>query len=140
MATTNKASNGFKESIENHLNALGANDPLFAETLKKEGKSIEGCMNYIFDTVQKSGITGYADDEVYGMAVHYYDEDGIEVSSAPANMRVVVNHVVELSQAEKDEAHKTAVNQAIAQAQAKITSKKPVAKKPVTTEQQPSLF
>lgn len=137
MAST-KASTGFKDQIKDYLNALGANDPLFSETLKKEGKSLDGCINYIFDTVQKSGNNGYADDEIYAMAVHYYDEDGIEVKTTPSNMRVVVNHVVELSQAEKDEAHKKALDNAIAQEQARI-SKKPVAKKP-TTDQQPSLF
>jgi len=140
MATTVKASNPFTEQVKQYLDNLASTDPLFAKTYQKEGKTLEECVKYIMTTVQKSGINGFADSEIYGMAVHYYDEDGLKVDKAPANMRVVVNHVVELSQEEKDEAHKKAVDKAIAEAQAKITNKKPV-KKPVNTDQQQaSLF
>ena len=69
----------FKAQIENHLNELAAKDELFAVTLKKENKNIDDCITYILNQVQKSGKMGFADDEIYGMAVHYYDEDDIQV-------------------------------------------------------------
>lgn len=86
-----KASPGFKTTINNYLQSRASQDPLFAETLKKPAKSLDDCINYIFGEVQKSGINGYADEEIFGMAVHYYDEDDIKPGKA-VNARVVVNH------------------------------------------------
>lgn len=42
------------------------------------------------------------------MAVHYYDEDNIEIGK-PINCRVAVNHVVELTEEEKAEARQEAI-------------------------------
>ncbi|MFR1687983.1 MAG: Cas9 inhibitor AcrIIA9 family protein [Massilimicrobiota timonensis] len=56
------------------------------DNLKKENKSLKECFDYILIELSKQskreGNIGYAagDDEIiYGMAVHYYDEDDIEV-------------------------------------------------------------
>jgi hypothetical protein len=89
-----KATEGFKAVINDHLLSLANTDALFAETLNKPGKKIEDCITYILNKVQKSGQNGFADDEIFGMAVHYYDEDDIEVGKA-VNARVVVNHHVD---------------------------------------------
>lgn len=99
-----KATDQFKKVIENYLNQLAANDSLFAETLKKENKSIDECIAYIFTTVQKSGLIGFADDEIYQMAVHYYDEDEIEIRDLKINGQVIVNHAIELTPEEISEA------------------------------------
>ena len=81
----------FKKTIKDYLDRRAAEDALFAESYAKEGKSIEECCNYIFVEVQKSGCCGFADDEIYGMAVHYYDEDNLgEIK--PIQGQVVVNH------------------------------------------------
>lgn len=88
-----KATDAFTETISNHLAGVALNDPLFAETLKKPAKNIKDCINYIFTTVQKSGKNGFADEEIFGMAVHYYDEDNIKTGK-PANCNVVVNHSI----------------------------------------------
>jgi hypothetical protein len=42
------------------------------------------------------------------MAVHYYDEDSIETGKS-IHCRVAVNHVVELTEEEKEEARKEAI-------------------------------
>jgi len=70
----------FKQAIEDHLKGR----PDMAEKLKQEGKSIDGCCDYIFDVMRKraekerngkSAVGMYATpDEIFGMAVHYYDE------------------------------------------------------------------
>lgn len=86
-----KASPHFKTAIQNHLNGLAANDELFAETLKKPKKNIDDCITYIFNQVKASGCNGFADEEIFGMAVHYYDEDDIKVGK-PISGTVVVNH------------------------------------------------
>ncbi len=47
-------------------------------------------------------LFGFDDDEIYGMAVHYYDEDNLDAGKK-INCKVVVNHVVELTEKEKQD-------------------------------------
>lgn len=133
-----KASPGFKATITDYLEAKASEDTLFAVTFAKEVKNIDDCITYILNTVQKSGQMGFDDDEIFGMAIHYYDEDGIDIGAKNTNAKVVVNHHVELSKTEKDEAHKIALDRQIAQEQQRL-AKKPV-KKVQPTNNQPSLF
>lgn len=72
------------------------------------------------------------------MAVHYYDEDNVEVGK-PVSCGVVVNHHVEISEEEKAQAKANALKRLQDEAYAKMTAKKTVPKKEVT-EVQPSLF
>lgn len=67
----------FQETIKAYLDKRAQEDALFAEHYAREGKSIEKCCNYIINQAKKKGGTAVAmsDDEVYGLAVHYYDED-----------------------------------------------------------------
>lgn len=133
------ATGNFKTTINNYLQKRASDDELFKNTLAKEGKNLDDCVTYILNQVQKSGQMGYCDDEIFGMAVHYYDEDGIEIGKANANAKVIVNHTIELSQAEKDDVKKKAQERAIAQYEATLV-KKPVAKKSTAPTQQPTLF
>lgn len=90
-----EVSNGFKAVIKAYLDDRASNDELFAATYAKQGKSLDECCNYILSEVQKSGQNGFADEEIYGMAVHYYDEDDIK-DVKPINCKVVVNHHVDV--------------------------------------------
>lgn len=89
-----EVSNGFKAVIKAYLDDRASNDRLFAATYAKPNKSLDECCNYILQEVQKSGQNGFADEEIFGMAVHYYDEDDIK-DVKPVNARVVVNHHVD---------------------------------------------
>ncbi len=104
------ATKTFKETIQCYLEERAAADELFAVTYKKEGKNIDDCITYILNTVKASGSNGFADDEIFGMAVHYYDEDNIKVGS-PVNGKVIVNHKVDLTEEEKLEAKEKAKKQ-----------------------------
>lgn len=108
-----KSTDNFKNLISDKLQEMGAADSLFAEKLKNEKKNIDDCIIYILNTVQKSGSNGFSDDEIYGMAAHYYDEDKIEVGNK-IDCKVVVNHTIELTEEEKNEARKIAKEKAIA--------------------------
>jgi len=68
----------FKETISAHLQEVAQNDKLFAETLKKPNKSLDGCINYIYSEVKKTKRCGWKDDEIFNIAIHYYDEDDIK--------------------------------------------------------------
>src|SRR3954454_5640410 len=89
------ASNGFKIVIEQYLQQRAAQDELFAATLAKPNKNIDDCITYILNTVRKSGQTGFADEEIFGMAVHYYDEDEIEIGDKSIKATVKVNHHID---------------------------------------------
>ncbi len=133
-----KGTDIFKRTIHTYLVKRAANDEQFAEKYDNPDKNIDDCCTYILNQVQKSGCNGFADDEVYSMAVHYYDEDNIEVGK-PMNTHIVVNHVVELTAEEKEQARKDAIQKAQDEAYRKITQPVKKAKK-VTLNTQPSLF
>ena len=97
---SNKVSQSCKDTIKAYLDQRAQSDPLFATSYQKEGKSLDECCNYIVQEVQKMHVNGLADDEVFGLAVHYYDEDDLGTIKA-ANCKVVVNHAVELTEEEK---------------------------------------
>lgn len=71
----------FENAIRSYLEDRAKTDSLFAETYKKKGKSIKGCCDYIISQAHKkgNGTVVVDDNTVYGWAVHYYDEDDINV-------------------------------------------------------------
>jgi len=132
----------FTRTISEYLNLRAATDPLFAPNLAKPHKNIEDCITYILQQVQQSGCNGFEDYEIYSMAIHYYDEDDLEVGSRVA-CNVVVNHTIVLTEEEKAEARKQAIQQYQAEELRKLQEPKRVkAKANTTTEQEPlpSLF
>lgn len=136
-----KATSPFTETIKAYLDNRAANDELFAKTYAKEGKNLDDCITYILNHVYASGCNGFADDEIYGIAVHYYDEDNLEVGE-PISTRVVVNHIVELTEEDKAVARQKAIDELIAEERKRIASKsaKPSIKNEVEQVQQASLF
>lgn len=120
-----KSTKRFKDTIKSHLDNVAANDTLFAETLKKENKNIDDCITYILNQVKASGCAGFADEEIFGMAIHYYDEDDIKVGS-PVDTNVVVNHQVELTEEEKQAAKQKALDSLVEEEKKKIAGNKKV--------------
>lgn len=98
----------FQRTIKAHLDNLAGFDDNFAQKYAKEGKSIEECCNFILSSVQKSGCNGFTDDEIFGMAVHYYEEDDLGGIKAVKGT-VVVNHKVELTEEDKAKAKADAI-------------------------------
>lgn len=129
----------FKRTIEAYLAQRAAEDTLFAATYKKPNKNIDDCITYILNEVKRSGCNGFTDGEIFSMAVHYYDEDSIEVGK-PINAQVVVNHTVELTPEEKEEARRQAIEKAQREAYQKMTQRKPATKKESSNNVQMTLF
>ena len=134
-----KATEQFTRTIAEYLNLRAATDTLFAPNLQKPHKSIEQCITYILNQVQKSGCNGFEDDEIYSMAVHYYDEDDLEVGNAiPCN--VVVNHTIVLTDEEKADARQQALAQYQAEELRKLQDRKrSKPKNDASTEEVPQL-
>ena len=121
----------FTRTIAEYLNLRAATDPLFAPNLAKPHKNIEDCITYILKQVQQSACNGFEDDEIYSMAVHYYDEGDLEVGSRVA-CHVVVNHTIVLTEEEKAEARKQAILQYQAQELRRLQESKRVKSKTST--------
>lgn len=84
----------FEQTIKAYLDKRAKEDALFAETYKKEGKSIKECCKYIISQAKKQRENECAilhDEEVFSLAVHYYDEDDIKVPEITDNVRVSVS-------------------------------------------------
>lgn len=140
-SNTMKGTQSFQDTIKAYLETMAENDALFAVKYANPLKSVSDCCTFIINQVQKSGCNGFADDEIFGMAVHFYEENEIEVGN-PINCKVVVNHTVELTEEEKEQARQDAINRLRDEEMAKMRrptqSKKVSEKKPQV--EQPSLF
>lgn len=123
-----KVSTHFQTAIQSYLEQRAEYDELFARSYRNPLKNIEDCITYILNYVQKSGCNGFSDDEIFGQAVHYYDETDIEVGK-PIDCKVIVNHHVELTEKEKTEARKEAIKRAENEAYSRMTKRKTAPKK-----------
>ena len=137
---TMKGTRAFQDTIAQYLMGRAENDPILAIKLANPSKTMEQCCQYIISQVKKSGCCGFSDDEIYGWAMHFWDEQEVEVGE-PINCQVVVNHVVELTDEEKAQARKEAIAKLRDEELAKMRkaqSKKASAE--INTNQEPNLF
>lgn len=139
MAQENKATDYFKQTIQNYLRSRAQEDELFAPRYASPKKNIDDCITYILNYVKQSGCNGFTDDEIYSLALHYYDEDNIDIGKPLANCKVVVNHTIELTEAEKVQAREKAMQRAQDEAYKKLTQGRS-RPKPTDAANQQSLF
>lgn len=126
----------FTRTILTYLEQRASVDALFAQSFANPDKDIDQCCVYILNQVQQSGCNGFHDDEIFGMAEDYYTTDNIEADK-PINCNIVVNHVVELTAEEKEEARRDAIQKAQDDAYNRMMQpkRKPTAKNNEVTNQ-----
>lgn len=132
----------FKDTIKSYLDERAETDDLFAVKYANSKKNINECCEYIIGEAKKRGnAVAMSDNEVFGMAVHYYDEDNIKINKMPTGCRPSVQPVqVEITEEDKKAAREEAIKR-LADEQYALLKKKPSkAKKEVTEVQQMSLF
>ncbi len=134
-----KGTDHFKRTIHMYLEQRAEEDTLFAKKYRNPAKNIDDCVTYILNYVQKSGCNGFTDGEIYGQAVHYYDENEIEVGK-PIDCQVAVNHVVKLTAEEKAEARQHAVRRYQDEELRKLQNRTRPTKAKTENQVQPSLF
>lgn len=96
----------FESAIKEYLDARAKEDVKFAEKYSNRKKSIEECCSFILGEMRKkakSGMYGATDAEVFGLAVHYYDEEDIKVEKN-VSAEVVINR--EMTEEEKQQLDK----------------------------------
>ena len=136
-----KATEHFKQTIKAYLDERAKNDELFAVSYAKENKNMDDCVTFILNQVKRSKCMGLTDEEVYSLAVHFFDEDDIEIGNSIA-CNMIVNHTVELTEEEKVQARQDALKEYQAEQLRKMQKrtnkpKTPKAQPEITT---PSLF
>lgn len=122
-----KGSEHFKETIKAYLDHRASYDELFAHNYSHPLKSLDDCVTYVLNWVKKSGCCGFGDMEIYSQCIHYYDELDIEIGDQ-IKCDIVVNHAVELTEEEKAQARRDAIQKV--QDQYYATLSQPKASKP----------
>lgn len=81
--------------IGNYLKKRAEADPSVKNNLQKENKSLKECWDYVLGEVAKTmyrngkfGCAAGDDEDLYALAVHYYDEDEIKIEPLPSDMKV----------------------------------------------------
>lgn len=73
-----KANNEFQEAILKHIETQSKE---LKEKIENGDKTLAGCQRYIFNQMKNKASGGVAvasDQEVYGMAVHFFEEDSVK--------------------------------------------------------------
>ena len=133
-----KGTRAFQETLEQYLSGMAQQDQLFADKFNNPSKTMDGCVNFVLSEVQKSGMNGFTDPEIYSMAVHYFVEEGIKDVPAMKDCQVVVNHQVELTAEEIEEMRQKAKEKVLADEVTRLRNagKKPTMFKPQQEEEQ----
>lgn len=99
----------FETVIKNILDQRAQEDPQFAAVYAKPHKSLEECCKYIYQEAEKANkkrqrVLGAKGEEIIGLAIHYYDEDDIEVKGPDGK---IVGYGADATPANADEAPST---------------------------------
>lgn len=142
----------FENQIKAYLDERAKQDPQFAAKYANPKKSIKECCRYIIGEAyanQEDGVGSFSDAEAFGLAVHYYDEEKVVIRSI-GGAHVEIRHEtkaerasmqIELTEEEKEQARKLAIERAIEEQKKKMTERKAKAKKDEQPQpEQMSLF
>lgn len=119
----------FKKALKQYLDDRAQNDALFAQAYAKEGKTIDECASFIIGEMNKKAQQGCyvaSDEEVFGLAVHYFDEDNLK-DIKPQSAQIVSNY--KLTDADKIELEQQAKENARAAYLKELEQKEKKAKK-----------
>lgn len=136
--------NSFENEIKSYLDERAKTDELFAKSYAKSNKNIKECYDFILGEAKKRGnAVAISDNEVFGMAVHYYDENDIKVAKMPTNVKVSVGRPstsMALTDEDREKARQAALKRLEEEQHALLRKKPAKTKKEVTEVQQMSLF
>ncbi|WP_289772947.1 PcfK-like family protein [Duncaniella freteri] len=126
----------FKVAIKTYLDKRAQEDTLFRAKYETTSRTIDDVVTYILNEVKASGCNGFADAEIYSMAVHVIDEPTLEIGK-PIKCNVVVNHHIELTEEEKTQQRELALKRFQEEELRKLQTRKskPKAIKPQETKQ-----
>lgn len=94
-ATEEPKEDGFEKAIRTYLEAFGKMQPAFAAKYRSSSKTIRQCCDYIINEARKNFMlssgkcAAISDEETYGLAVHFFEEDSIKPVTNPTPAKVV---------------------------------------------------
>ena len=106
------ATKEFKAAIKAELDKRAKTDQALAKKLQNPKKSIEQCCSYIASEAYRRKINMATPEEVYGWAVHYYDEENVEFKPAPSGRVIVPSSNEEVTKARAKQEQEIAKEQA----------------------------
>ncbi len=65
----------------------GRGRPTLCQKFQQPSKNIDDCVTYILNYVKNSGCNGFTDGEIFGQAIHYYEEKRFKVGK-PMNCQI----------------------------------------------------
>lgn len=109
-----------QEAIQAYLETYAAGDPVFAQKLANPDKSIDKCLEFIEGEIfhkyvkeaggKRVAVAMPSRQECFGLAVHYYDEEKIEIRKMDGVGSVATaTPGVELSEEDKAKARERAI-------------------------------
>jgi len=107
----------FEEAIASFLKERAKKDKGLNGKLTDE--KISGCCKYIIEEVKKSGRCGFADEEIYGFALHFFDEN-IEAPETETKVQVVINREIKITPERIEEIRKEEIKKAEDAAREKV--------------------
>ena len=134
----NKTVDPLMKPVQEYLEQRAAEDPQFAEKYANPKKSLKECCRYIYGEARKRAAGSqcvYIDpQEVYGWAVHYYDEEKIKISESGYTGRATeaaapAPKPVELTEEQKAAAEQRALERYEAEQRAKIEEREKARRK-----------
>ena len=106
-----KSSENFIEAIRNNLDSRAESDNLFAIRYADTSKSLSECCQFILNEVKRQGVSVMTNDEVYSLAMHYWDGDcTADEIGKPINCKVVISKD-QLTEEDKAELKQQAMEQ-----------------------------
>ncbi len=113
----------FEQAIKSFCDKLASTNESFAYLYANDEKSIEECCSYVIEAVQRSGAVALPDNKVYREVVCYYEEDNWKPKKGQIQCKVVSNYKYVLSDEEKEEAKKVALERYISSEKEKLEKK-----------------
>lgn len=135
-----KGTEQFNQTIKAYLDERAKNDELFKVMYEKVNRPIEEITTFIINEVKKSGRCGFADEEIFGLAIHAAETENLEIGKS-TNCSVVINRHIELTDQEKAEQKALALKRFQDEEYRKLEQRnKPKVKPQVEKQPQASLF
>lgn len=120
------AAEGFGAWLKAYLDAKAAENEEFAKVYAKPGKSLKECILYITGEAFKKALSGMAviqNDVIEGLALHYYQEDDIEVNTKDNISFAVASQVFPLSDSDIEKV-KTQANESMCNERLELEKKR----------------
>lgn len=114
-----------KSRIKEYLDDFAEKNEGFFFDYQNPDKNIDECCDFICTQVKKSGAIGLDNDDVFGLAIHYYQEaDPGEITKGLSNStQVIIDNRVELTEEEITQAKQKALDEITAKETKRIQEK-----------------